>query len=250
MNKISFLIPTKVGWGNQDTQQQIAQVVESIRRENIPEYEIMTSPMKKERIGIFGGTFDPPHLGHLILASEIRTQLKLDRLLWVLTRTPPFKQDRAITPHEHRLAMVHLAIDDNSSFELSRIEIDREGPHYTIDTLHLLEEENPDADLIFLMGGDSLRDFPLWHRPADILRVCHEIGVMRRPGDEIDLGELEKTIPNRRSKVRYVDAPLLEIASREIRRRAAEGWPIRYYLPDTVYSYIQEYGLYDIKPPI
>lgn len=203
--------------------------------------------MKKQRLGIFGGTFDPPHLGHLILACEIRAQLKLDRLLWVLTPTPPHKLDRKITPIEHRLAMVHLAIDDNPFFELSRVEIDREGPHFMIDTLHLIKEQNPNADLVYLMGGDSLRDFPSWRQPEDIVAACHEIGVMRRPGDLIDLSELDKTVPSLRSKVRTVDAPLLNIASREIRRRAAQGLPVRYYLPDPVYTYIQEHDLYDFK---
>ena len=206
--------------------------------------------MKKERIGIFGGTFDPPHLGHLILACEIRAQLKLDRLLWVLTPTPPHKLDRTITPLQDRLAMVHLAIDDNPFFELSKVEIERKGPHYTIDTLHILQEENPNANLVYLMGGDSLHDLPSWHRPEDIVSACHEIGVMRRPGDRIDLSELDKIIPSLRAKLRYVDAPLLEIASREIRRRAAEGFPIRYYLPNAVYRYIQENKLYDFEQPV
>ena len=204
--------------------------------------------MQKPRLGIFGGTFDPPHLGHLILASEIRTQLKIDRLLWVLTSIPPHKLDRAITPLEHRLAMVNLAVDANPYFELSRIEIDREGPHFAIDTLELLKNENPDTDLVYVMGGDSLHDFLSWHRPADIVAACHEIGVMRRPDDFIDLSELDMAIPNIRSKLRFVDAPLLEIASSEIRRRAALGLPIRYYLPNPVYDYIRDYGLYDFTP--
>jgi len=96
------------------------------------------------------------------------------------------------------------------------------------------------------MGGDSLRDFPTWYRPKEIVELCHEIGVMRRPGDEIDLSELDREIPALRAKLRYVDAPLLEIASSEIRHRAAEGLPIRYYLPERVYAYILEHGLYDV----
>ena len=204
--------------------------------------------MEKERIGIFGGTFDPPHLGHLILACEIRSQLNLDRLLWGLPPAPPHKQDQTITPLKHRLAMVHLAINDNPFFELSQVEIDREGPHYTVDTLHLIKEKYPNADLVYLMGGDSLHNFPTWHRPEDILKACHEIGVMRRPDDLLDLSELDIAIPSLRSKLRYVDAPLLEIASRQIRLRATEGRPIRYYLSDAVYNYLQKEGLYDFKP--
>ena len=205
--------------------------------------------MKKERIGIFGGTFDPPHLGHLILACEIRAQLKLDRLLWVLTPNPPHKLDRVITPLKDRLAMVHLAIDDNPFFELSKVEIEREGPHYTIETLHIIQRKNPNSNLIYLMGGDSLHNLPSWHRPEEIISACYEIGVMRRPGDLIDLSELDKIFPNLRPKLRYVDAPLLEIASSEIRRRAKAGLPIRYYLADAVYGYIQENRLYDFKQP-
>src|SRR5512145_1869540 len=100
------------------------------------------------RIGLFGGTFDPPHLGHLILASEAQSQLELDRLLWVLTPEPPHKLDQTIATTEHRLAMVRLAIADNEIFELSRIELDRPGPHFTIDTIKLVAEQNPQAEIV------------------------------------------------------------------------------------------------------
>lgn len=197
-----------------------------------------------QRIGIFGGTFDPPHLGHLILASEARAQLKLTRLMWVLTPIPPHKLAQPISSLEDRLAMVKLALKDESAFELSTIEIERPGPHFTLDTLKILADQNPGADLILLLGGDSLHDLPIWHRPADLVAACHQIGVMRRPGDSIDLSALEKQIPGITAKVRFIDAPLLEIASREIRRRAAEGLPFRYYLLPSIYDYIVEYGLY------
>ena len=199
--------------------------------------------MQKERIGIFGGTFDPPHLGHLILACETRFQLNLTRLLWILTPVPPHKLDMRITPLEHRLKMLQLAIQDNPHFEVSRVEIERPGPHYAVDTVQIIQGENPAAEIIYLMGGDSLRDLPTWHRPADFVSACHAIGVMRRPGDSIDTAKLEDAVAGLRSKVRFVDAPLLEISSSEIRRRAAKRWPIRYYLPPQVYAYIQEKGL-------
>src|SRR5258707_14568227 len=109
------------------------------------------------RIGLFGGTFDPPHLGHLILASEAQTQLELNPLLWIPTPEPPHKQDQLITAIEHRLTMVNLAIADNPAFELSRIEWDRPGPHYTLDTIKLIAEQTPDADIVPIIGGDSLR---------------------------------------------------------------------------------------------
>ena len=196
------------------------------------------------RIGLFGGTFDPPHLGHLILASEAQAQLELDRLLWILTPEPPHKQEQFITSIEHRLAMVELAIKDNLTFELSRIELDRPGPHYTFDTLKLVAEQNPGADIIPIIGGDSLRDLPKWHEPQKLVYACHWIGVMRRPSDENNLEALEHELPGISSKVHYVDAPLLEIASREIRNRIAIGRSVRYYLPAPVYEYINRHQLY------
>jgi nicotinate-nucleotide adenylyltransferase len=197
-----------------------------------------------QSIGIFGGTFDPPHIGHLILAAEAQAQLCLDHLLWMLTPDPPHKQGQPITPIEHRLAMVKLAIADNPGFELSTIEIDRPGPHYALDTLKIVAQQNPGADLVYLMGGDSLRDLPAWHRPADFVSACHSIGVMRRPGDAIDLPALEKNIPGLTAKVRFVDAPLIDIAAHKIRERIAGGRPFRYYLPEPVYIYIQNQALY------
>ncbi len=197
-----------------------------------------------ERIGIFGGTFDPPHLGHLILASEARAQLNLTRLLWVLTPTPPHKLSQFISSIEDRLAMLKLALDNDPAFELSTTEMERPGPHYTLDTLQVLADIHPEADLILLLGGDSLRDLPTWHRPADLVAACRQIGVIRRPGDSIEVSALEKQIPGITDKVRFVEAPLLEIASHEIRRRASSGLPFRYYLLPSVYSYVVEHKLY------
>lgn len=197
-----------------------------------------------ERVGLFGGTFDPPHVGHLILASEAKSQLELNRVLWTVTPDPPHKQDQTITPLEHRLAMVRLAIEDDPSFQLSDIELNRPGPHYTIDTIKLLAEQNPGAEIVPIIGGDSLRDLPTWHKPKEIVFVAHWVGVMHRPGEEPNLQELERELPGISSKIHYVDAPLLEIASSEIRERAATGKPFRYYLPEPVYEYIERHHLY------
>lgn len=197
-----------------------------------------------ERVGLFGGTFDPPHVGHLILASEAKWQLQLTRVLWTVTPDPPHKQDQFITPLEHRLAMVKLAIADNPSFEVSEIELERPGPHYTVDTIKLLAEQNPTAEIVPIIGGDSLHDLPTWHHPQELLYRAHWVGVMRRPGEETNLEALERELPGITSKVHYVDAPLLEIASREIRERVATGKPFRYYLPQPVYKYINEHQLY------
>jgi nicotinate-nucleotide adenylyltransferase len=204
----------------------------------------MSDKLPHERVGLFGGTFDPPHLGHLILASEAHSQLELTRLLWTVTPDPPHKQDQTITPLEHRLAMVKLAIQDEPSFALSDIELTRPGPHYTVDTIKLLAEQNPGAEIVPIIGGDSLNDLPTWHQPKEIIYVAHWVGVMRRPGEETDLQTLEHELPGITSKVHYVDAPLLEIASREIRNRVATGKPFRYYLPQSVYEYIEQHHLY------
>ncbi len=197
-----------------------------------------------ETIGIYGGTFDPPHLGHLILAAESLQQLQLNRLLWVLTPKPPHKPGRPITPLPHRLEMLRRAIADTPGFELSTIEMDRPGPHYTAQTLEILRRQFPAADLAFLVGGDSLRDLPRWYRPQDILAACRFIGVMRRPGDSIELDTLDSILPGLGGKIRFVDAPRLEISSSTIRQRIASGGHFRYYLPASVYDYIQQNHLY------
>ena len=197
-----------------------------------------------ERVGLFGGTFDPPHVGHLILASEAKSQLELTRVFWTVTPDPPHKQDQLITSLEHRLAMVKLAIEDDPAFELSDVELNRPGPHYTIDTIKLLAEQNPGAEIVPILGGDSLNDLPTWHKPKELLFAAHWVGVMRRPGEETNLQELEHELPGISSKIHYVDAPLLEIASREIRNRVASGKPFRYYVPNRVYEYIEKHHLY------
>jgi nicotinate-nucleotide adenylyltransferase len=197
-----------------------------------------------QTIGIFGGTFDPPHLGHLILAAEAHAQLGLDQLLWVLTPDPPHKQGQSFAPLDHRLAMVRLAIQGDPQFELSTVDLDRPGPHYALDTVQILSKENPGSNLIYLMGGDSLRDLPLWHRPADFLAVCHAIAVMRRPGDAIDLTGLETKLPGLIDKVHFVKAPLIEISAHEIRARVTGGRPFRYFVPPDIFSYIVKYQLY------
>jgi len=196
------------------------------------------------RIGLFGGTFDPPHIGHLILCAETSAQLSLDRLFWILTPDPPHKQEQSITPLVHRLAMVECAIADNRQFELSTVEMNRHSPQYALDTVKIISEQNPGADLVYLMGGDSLRDLHSWHRPAELVAELRFIGVMHRPGDSIDLPALEIIIPGLTSKVRYVDAPLLDISAHEIRKRVCEGRPFRYFLPPAVFNYVVAHNLY------
>ena len=200
--------------------------------------------MSRTKIGIFGGTFDPPHIGHLILASEAAQQMQLSRVLWVLAPDPPHKLDQTITPLSPRLEMLKRMIADNPTFEISYLEIDRPGPHYTIDTVHLLAKQEPDADIILLLGGDSLRDLPTWRLCADLVTAVSKIGVMRRPGDSFDMPALEAQIPGLTEKVNFIDALLHNLSSREIRRRVNNGEVYRYYVLPSVYDYIESNQLY------
>lgn len=200
--------------------------------------------MRKKRLGIFGGTFDPPHVGHLILAAEARDQLALDCTIWVLTPDPPHKHGEEISSLEHRLAMVELAISDDKDFSLSHVDIDRPGPHYTLDTVQLLRSQYPDLELIYLMGGDSLHDLPQWYKAEQFLQAVDGIGVMRRPGDEIDLSVLLRALPELQDKLNFVTAPLLEISAEQIRRRAHQNRTYRYYLLPIIYDYIHKNRIY------
>lgn len=196
------------------------------------------------RIGIFGGTFDPPHMGHLILAMEACGQLNLDKLLWVVTPDPPHKIGQSISPVKIRIRLIKAAIGDDPLFEVSRIEVERPAPQYAVDTMQELRAQFPQAELIYLMGGDSLHDLHEWHQPRQLVDLADGIGVMRRPADLVDLQELEKQLPGVMAKLTFVDAPLLEISSRQIRERIANGKPFRYYLPVAVYEQILALNLY------
>jgi nicotinate-nucleotide adenylyltransferase len=196
------------------------------------------------KLGIFGGTFDPPHLAHRILAAEFHHQLGLERVLWVLTPQPPHKDVLPIASVEDRLDMLRAAIADNPAFEISLVEVERPGPQYAVDTMQILADRLPQTELVYLMGGDSLRDLPTWKRPQGFLENCHGLGVIRRPGDQVDLSSLETLLPGIKSKLQFVDSPLLEISASDIRRRIAQADPYRYFLPEKVYRIIQERRIY------
>jgi len=195
------------------------------------------------RFGILGGTFDPPHFGHLLLAEAARTQLKLDRVLWVVTAHPPHKWDNDLSPLADRLAMVEAAISGEPAYEISRVDIDRPGLHWAADTVRLLAKQFPHDALIYLMGGDSLRDLPTWGRPMEFLLYC-SLGVLRRPGDAIDLSALEQKLPGLAAKVEFIEAAPLAVASHEIRRRLQQGESISGLVPEPVARLIQARRLY------
>lgn len=196
------------------------------------------------RIGIFGGTFDPPHFGHLILASEALDQLHLDKVLWTVTADPPHKQTQIISPVNDRLAMVRAALQGNPAFEISKVEIDRPGPHYAVDTVTILQQQHPDAEMIYLIGADSLCDIPTWHKPQELIARVAGFGVMRRPEVNFDLLGLESQYPGLIAKVTFIDAPLIQISASQIRERASTSRPYRYFVPHDVFQFIEKKQLY------
>lgn len=197
-----------------------------------------------ERLGVFGGTFDPPHLGHLILAESAADCLMLSRVLFVPAAAPPHKHPSAVRASAaHRLAMTELAIAGNPRFALSRVDMDRPGPHYTVDMVRLLREQHPDAEMFLLLGGDSLRDLPTWSRPAELISLA-ALAVMQRPGVEPDLDALEEALPGLHARLRWIPAPPIDLASSAIADLVAAGRSIRYLVPDRVLDYIIAHGLY------
>jgi nicotinate-nucleotide adenylyltransferase len=194
------------------------------------------------RIGFFGGTFDPIHHGHLILASYAASSAGLDRLLFAPAAFPPHKH-RRITDISNRIEMLLRAIEHDERFEMTSIDLDRDGPHYSADTLALLAEQFPNAELYFLMGSDSYRDLPLWREPMRLFEHANLL-VGKRPNSTFDERELWKALPPTRTQAKFVDIPLIEISSTEIRKRVSEGSPIDYLVPRSVKDYIESTGLY------
>lgn len=199
---------------------------------------------RPRRIGVLGGTFDPIHIAHLAIAEEARTQLNLDKVIFVPAGLPPHKLDVQVSPAEHRLAMVKLAIAGNPHFEVSRVDIDRFGPCYTVDTIALLHEEwGPEVEIYFIMGSDSLGDLLTWHQPDRLIRLCRIVAV-ERPNYKVDMEELERYLPGISQRVVFINSPQLDVSSTEIQRRVRAGESIKYHVPEAVERYIYEHGLY------
>ena len=196
------------------------------------------------RIGVFGGTFDPIHIGHLILAEEAWFQLKLDCVYLVPAGDPPHKQDRRLTLVEHRIRMAELATAEIDYLQVSRIDADRPGPHYTVDMVRLLRQQvGPAVEIYFLMGMDSLRDLPKWYDPAWLVENCTLVALSRHDV-ELDWEKLNAALPGIRDRVIILDMPELEIASHAIQARVRDGQPIRHQVPRAVEAYIYKHGLY------
>jgi nicotinate-nucleotide adenylyltransferase len=180
------------------------------------------------------------------MAESAREALSLDTVLFVPVREQPLKQGRQVSPVEHRIAMVELAIEGNPHFALSRVDVDRPGPSYTVDTLRQLREQLGEAEKVaiwFIIGADSLVTLPRWRDPTGILAQAR-LAVVRRPGITPDLSDLENLMPGLPAHIDWVDAPLIEISATDLRRRIAEGRSIRYRVPRAVVEYIEREGLY------
>lgn len=188
------------------------------------------------RLGIFGGTFDPPHVGHLIVAQDAWAALDLDRVLFVPAASPPHKVGRVRTPAELRLEMVRAATAGDERFEVDELELRREGPSYTVDTLRELRERDPGAALFFLLGADQFRGFAEWREPEEIARLARLV-VLSRSGQESVAPPIDA--PRHELGVTRID-----VSATEIRRRVAAGEPIRYLVPPAVEAIIQREGLY------
>ncbi|MBK9229559.1 MAG: nicotinate-nucleotide adenylyltransferase [Anaerolineae bacterium] len=196
------------------------------------------------RVGIFGGTFDPPHIGHLILAEEAWFQLKLDAVIIVPAGDPPHKRNRRLSAAASRVRMVKAAIVGNDHFVLSRVDVDRPGPHYTIDMVRLLRDSLPaGSELFFLMGSDSLRDLPNWHLADRLVANCRLVALARHDVT-LDWEYLEGALPGLHARVIQLDMPELEIASHILQERIRTGQPIRYQVPEAVEAIIAAEGLY------
>jgi nicotinate-nucleotide adenylyltransferase len=212
-----------------------------------------------ERLGILGGTFDPPHLAHLTLARTAYEQLDLDLVLWAPAGQPPHKRrpspaenahtpipaDQYIpSPAQHRLAMTRLTIADHPHFAFCQLDLDRPGPHYTADLLALLAQEyGPETSFWFLVGEDSLRDLGKWHQPDRILSACR-LAVYRRSGPPIEWDTLEGLVPGIRSQIDWLDNAPIDLSSTEIRQRVRSGLPVRHQVVAAVDDYIQQHQLY------
>lgn len=194
------------------------------------------------RLGLYGGTFDPIHLGHLILAEQCREACKLDQVWLIATGSPPHKMGGR-TPVLHRLEMVRIAIAGHPAFEASEIEARGPGPHYSVETLQAIHRDRPADDLFFLIGADSLADLPTWREPERIAQLA-TIVVVNRPGiEEADPSRAPNLGPGTKP-MQWVTIPSIGIASSDLRRRMTEGRSIRYLVPRGVEAYIEAHGLY------
>jgi nicotinate-nucleotide adenylyltransferase len=194
-------------------------------------------------IGILGGTFNPPHMGHLVMAQEALDQLDLDRVVLLPVAVPPHKEAREDPGGAARIELCRLAVADDERFDVSTLEVDRGGASYTVDTLRELHEIEPEHDLTFIVGGDMAQSLPSWREPEAVLALAR-LAVAEREGVRRDDVARRLEPLHSGDRVTFFDMPRIDISSSDIRRRVAEGRPIRYLVPDAVAEAIAERGLY------
>jgi nicotinate-nucleotide adenylyltransferase len=203
------------------------------------------APVVPGSVGILGGTFDPIHHGHLAIAEEAREALGLERVVFVPAAASPFKADVVAAAPEHRLAMVEAAIAGNPAFTSSRVELDRPGPSYTVDTLAAFAEDGVPPDrLWFVLSSEALEGLPRWRNPERILDLARVAVVPRASHDDLGASWAGRAFPGRADRFAFLPGPLLPISGSVVRRRAAAGRSVRYLVPDAVAQYIKMYGLY------
>jgi len=197
------------------------------------------------KVGIFGGTFDPIHTGHLMAAEEARERLGLDEVVLIPAGQPWLKAGQEISDARHRMAMVELATASNSRFRASDLEIRRPGPTYSVDTLEELAGElGPKAKLYLILGVDLLAELVRWREPHRLFELATVVGMSRPRVQDFDIGTLDAITPGASARVVFLDSPMVEISGADLRRRVAAGLSIRYQVPDSVAAYIEEHGLY------
>jgi len=197
------------------------------------------------RLGVLGGTFDPPHVGHLLLAEEARLALGLDQVLFTPAGAPWRKAGQELSPREDRLAMVRLAVADNPHFAVSTLEVEREGPSYTAETLIALHEQLPDdSEIFFLLGQDSLADLPNWRQPQRIISLARLAVAARTAWQPAEADALEKEVPGISQRLVWLDMSRIDISSTAVRDRVQRGLSIRCWVPPAVEEYIRQHGLY------
>lgn len=199
------------------------------------------------RLGVFGGTFDPPHIGHLILAETVRVNLQLDRVLFLPVGDPPHKNGQVISPAQHRIAMVQLAIADHPAFVVDTTDVDRPPPHYTATLLPLLQQTHPQDELWLVLGSDSLRDLPEWY-DADQVLCQARLAVLERPGIVINWPILEAALPGLRQRLDWLEGPSVMVSGTMLRGFAAANRSLRYLVPETVQTYLTTHQLYSPQP--
>jgi nicotinate-nucleotide adenylyltransferase len=202
------------------------------------------------RIGLLGGTFDPIHYGHLLLAECCRDQCRLDQVFFVPAAVPPHKQGRTVAAADHRVAMIEAAINGQSAFAVTRYEVDRGGVNYTVDTLRHFHQSHPQDELFFLMGADMLADLPNWREAAEVCKLATPIAVLRPGLAALDFDALRRVArPEQIELIRdqQVDMPAIGISSSAIRQRVATRQTIRYWTPRAVEDYIASHRLY-VRP--